>query len=55
MPNQKNIQEKATDAATMGGAIQTFVVMAFLLSLCRAGLIAEGKVLGTKPFLLGRM
>lgn len=38
-----------------GGAIQAFVVMAFLLSLCHAGLIAEGKVLGTKRFLLGRM
>jgi len=36
-------------------AIQAFVVMAFLLSLCHAGLIAEGKVLDTKRFLLGRM
>lgn len=55
MPNQRNIEGKATDAATMGGAIQAFVVMPFLLSLCHAGLIAEGKVLGTKRFLLGGM
>lgn len=55
MPNQKNIEGKATDATTVGGTIQAFVVMAFLLSLSHAGLIAQGKVLGTKRFLLGRM
>lgn len=52
---KKKSRRKSNRCRHHGGAIQAFVVMAFLLSPCHAGLIAEGKVLGTKRFLLGRM
>lgn len=56
MPNQQQkYKRKINRCRHHGGEMQAFVVMHFLLSPCHAGLIAKGKVLGTKRFLLGRM